>query len=514
MKNILLIGDSIRAGYDQYVKESLEGQANVFFPPENCRFAHYILRSFNLWIEDMNVDSFDVVHWNAGLWDTLRIYGDDCLTRYDDYIDTLNRIQSRIERLFPNAVSIFATSTPVRESGFITDYEMRYNADVERYNAAAIETLSKRGVIINDLYSLLKDVPDSYHSDQTHFYTAAATELIGTQVNSVICDALGIDKTTLIKPDATKFEVVGGGKNDSEMYIKRGNRYEKVLGILAMKYISDVDKEFIENKYHDTSKPFDPHQKFTYHGIIEEYSDGLDDEQMRAEIDRFYRESNGKDRALVKAKAFAFVLDNAKVSVSDKDYFPCLYNWGRPLDKPLIIKWIDELFEGIDGLNEQIEDWRAAGVADMWLDTCHVVPDWQDILSLGLTGMLERVRYYHGNSGELTKNQDAFFTSIEIEYEAILRLIDKIISYANEHKSEKTPLIVSALENIRYNPPKNTFEALMLMYVYFMCSESIDSYQVRSMGNGFDRALYKYYKSDIENGVFTRDDIKSFIVRE
>ena len=231
MKNVLLIGDSIRAGYDQYVKESLEGQANVFFPSENCRFAHYVLRSFNHWIEDMDVDSFDVIHWNAGLWDTLRIYGDDCLTRYDDYIDTLNRIQSRIEKLFPNAVSIFATSTPVRESGFIPDYEMRYNADIERYNAAAIETLSKRGVIINDLYALLKDTPDSYHSDQTHFYTAVATELIGTQVNSVICDALGIDKTTLIKPDATKFEVVGGGKNDSEMYIKRGNRYEKILGI-------------------------------------------------------------------------------------------------------------------------------------------------------------------------------------------------------------------------------------------------------------------------------------------
>ncbi len=41
MKNVLLIGDSIRAGYDKAVKKSLEGIANVYFPEENCRFASY-----------------------------------------------------------------------------------------------------------------------------------------------------------------------------------------------------------------------------------------------------------------------------------------------------------------------------------------------------------------------------------------------------------------------------------------------------------------------------------------
>ncbi len=278
-----------------------------------------------------------------------------------------------------------------------------------------------------------------------------------------------------------------------------------------MKYICDADRKFIENKYHDTSKPFDPHQKFTYHGTVTEYSDGLDDVQMEAAVSKMHAEGVGRDRAIVKAEAFAFVLDNARIHVSDKDYFPCIYNWGRPLDKPMIIKWIDELFESIDGLNEQVQDYRESGVADMWLDTCHVVPDWQDILALGFTGMLERVRFYHENSGDLTAKQDAFFTSIEIEYEAILRLIDRMIEYAENHKNEKTPLTLNALKSIRRQAPKNTFEVLMLMYVYFMCSESIDSYQVRSMGNGFDRALYPYYKNDIEGGLFTAEQIKSFI---
>jgi len=281
-----------------------------------------------------------------------------------------------------------------------------------------------------------------------------------------------------------------------------------------MKYISADDRAFIENKYHDTTKPFDPHRRFYYHGTITEYSDGLDDEEMRKELDRIYEEGKGKDRALVKAEAFAFVLDNARVNVSGKDYFPCIYNWCNPLEDALIARWRSELFNSIDGLMEQKTDYLNCGAAVMWLDTCHVVPDWQDILGLGFKGLLDRVKDYHQrfkDEGSLNEKEDAFFASMEIEYAAILRLIDKIIKYAKEHKNEKTKLIVSALEGIRQRPPENSFEVLMLMYMYFICSESIDSYQVRSLGNGFDRALYKYYKNDIESGLFTREEIKKFI---
>ena len=231
MKKILLIGDSIRIGYDLYVKKSFENTAEVFYPNENCRFAQYILRYLHCWKEDLGIDTVDAIHWNAGLWDTLKVYGDDCLTRIDTYVDTIERIQKRIEFLFPNAVSIFATSTPVLEDGFIKDFEMRYNADVERYNAAACDVLSKRGVVINDLYTLLKDVPENYHSDQTHFYTADATELIGSAVNGVLCDALHIDGTLLTLLDKAEFDQSATGKNDKELFIKKGNFYEKVEGI-------------------------------------------------------------------------------------------------------------------------------------------------------------------------------------------------------------------------------------------------------------------------------------------
>lgn len=227
MKKIFLIGDSIRSGYDRYVKESMAKVAEVYYPGENCRFSEYILRYIHMWKDGLHLDNVDAVHWNAGHWDSLRIYGDGNLTRLDVYAENIERIAKRINFLFPGVKQIFATSTPVIESGFIEDYEMRYNADVEKFNDAAKEVLTKHGVIINDLYELLKDKPDSLHSDQTHYYTADATELIGSQVNYVLCKALDIDESLLIKPNKEDFAITCY-KNDNQMYVKKGNLYEPI----------------------------------------------------------------------------------------------------------------------------------------------------------------------------------------------------------------------------------------------------------------------------------------------
>ncbi|MBR5308961.1 MAG: hypothetical protein IKU43_09330 [Clostridia bacterium] len=281
-----------------------------------------------------------------------------------------------------------------------------------------------------------------------------------------------------------------------------------------MKYISDIDRSFIENKYHLQSEPFNPLSRFAYHGVMCDYTEGLDDSQMRAALSELYEKTRGEDHALIKAKAFAFVLDNAKIAIDEHDYFPCLYNWGRPLDGIFINRWQKELFESIPGLCEEIDDFKSSGIAEMWLDTNHVVPDWRDILSLGFAGLLERAQSYHEKyrlEGSLDEKQEAFFSSIEIEYEAILRFVKRLYDYASSHPTEKSELIKKSLDTIYRGKPQNTFETLMLMYIYFLLSESVDSFQVRSMGHGIDRTLWKYYKNDIKNGTFTRDEIKGFL---
>ncbi|MBO5761465.1 MAG: hypothetical protein J6S53_07985, partial [Lentisphaeria bacterium] len=73
MKNLLLLGDSIRMGYDSYVQEKLAGRMNVFFPEENCRFAQYTLRTLSDWKGQLSLPEIQVVHWNNGLWDVLHL---------------------------------------------------------------------------------------------------------------------------------------------------------------------------------------------------------------------------------------------------------------------------------------------------------------------------------------------------------------------------------------------------------------------------------------------------------
>lgn len=198
MKKIILIGDSIRQGYDKYVKEALKGIADVSYPGENCRFSTYILRNLIIWKRELEWgDDVDLVHWNAGLWDCLVMVDGEKLVPLEVYKENIDRICRQIKMLFPKAKMIFATSTPCIERLFADRDCKRKNSDTEMYNAAACEIVKKHGGEINDLYELMKDVPEAYHSDLTHFYTKEATELMTGKVLSVIENALDIKANVL-----------------------------------------------------------------------------------------------------------------------------------------------------------------------------------------------------------------------------------------------------------------------------------------------------------------------------
>lgn len=193
MKNIFLIGDSIRfgaynvteynnlsPGYGIYVKEKLEGIANVYAPAENCRFAQFTLRFLHKWAKEAPAEKIDIVHWNNGLWDALRLFGDEPLTPIDVYGDMLRRVYKRIRLLFPNAKVIFALSTSVIEEWANPDF-IRYNHEIEAYNKKAMEVMNELGVEVNDLYSISKTFDNSLHSDWVHF---------GEEGSRVLADAV------------------------------------------------------------------------------------------------------------------------------------------------------------------------------------------------------------------------------------------------------------------------------------------------------------------------------------
>lgn len=213
MKKVFLIGDSIRMGYDKYVKEALGGAAEVYYPEENSRFAEYVLRYAHTWKNNLGMgNDVDLVHWNAGLWDVLELFGDGPLTPIDCYAQFIKRIDKRLRFLFPKAKIVFATSTPVIE-GVAKEF-IRHNNTIDSYNKKAIEALEGTDTVINDLYTLAKGLPESYHSDATHYNTPEATEIIGGRVISLICAQLGIEASEVnienFEPEKYTADNIGG----------------------------------------------------------------------------------------------------------------------------------------------------------------------------------------------------------------------------------------------------------------------------------------------------------------
>ena len=197
MKKVLLIGDSIRMGYCNYVKEALKDTAEVVYPGDNCRFAQYVLRHLESWRTELQLDeSLEVVHWNAGLWDTLRNFDEDVLTPPEVYREFINRCCKKIKRFFPNAKVIFATSTPVLEHKFSKD-SYRLNKDVREFNQIAIEECLKYGFEINDLYAVAEKFPEEYYSDCTHLRTENGTKFMTEAVCKSVLKALEIDFDTV-----------------------------------------------------------------------------------------------------------------------------------------------------------------------------------------------------------------------------------------------------------------------------------------------------------------------------
>ena len=158
MKSVILIGDSIRMGYQTYVERLLADFATVWGPEKNGETSQNILNNLEEWVISRDAD---IIHINAGLHDIKRQYGAmrgaaDNLVPAETYRKNVDKIFGTIKKSKPDAKLIWATTTPVNyhwhheQKGFD-----RYEEDVENYNLVALELARKHSVEINDLYRLV-----------------------------------------------------------------------------------------------------------------------------------------------------------------------------------------------------------------------------------------------------------------------------------------------------------------------------------------------------------------------
>lgn len=167
--NVLLIGDSIRGFYQDEVKTLLGDDYNVYTPGENCKFSAYILNSLRFWLEKLPVP--DIIHFNAGLWDTAILYREDgCFIGVDEYVGYMKKVVRILKNT--GATVIFATTTPVSDDKCDFPGPMppaHRNSDIMQYNSAILKAFEDENIIINDLFSLMyKDKENYLRDDKIH----------------------------------------------------------------------------------------------------------------------------------------------------------------------------------------------------------------------------------------------------------------------------------------------------------------------------------------------------------
>ena len=160
MKKVMLIGDSIRLSYQEQTEKLLAGKADVWGPEDNCRFAKYTLWNCGAWFEMAGRP--EIVHWNNGIWDMYKVTSDGLVfTSLDEYIKTLERVF--YEWKMRNLSVIWASTTAVNPNPVID------TRTIDRYNAAAAEFMSGKGVLIMDLNSVIKkDMVNYLAEDAIH----------------------------------------------------------------------------------------------------------------------------------------------------------------------------------------------------------------------------------------------------------------------------------------------------------------------------------------------------------
>lgn len=181
MKSVVLIGDSIRMGYEEAVKLHLADAASIWTPKQNGGNSANVLKNLDDWAISQKPD---VVHINCGLHDLRKEFdAEESAIPLPQYTDNVRSILTRLKNE-TSAKVLFALTTPVNEKwhherkGFD-----RFEADVDAYNKAASSVAQELDVEIDDLFKVVMDAgrDDIMSQDGVH-YTDEGYRVLGKAV--------------------------------------------------------------------------------------------------------------------------------------------------------------------------------------------------------------------------------------------------------------------------------------------------------------------------------------------
>ena len=275
--------------------------------------------------------------------------------------------------------------------------------------------------------------------------------------------------------------------------LRKPEKYDKIVIINkvedCMKNSFENVREFLETQFSDTK-------------WIED--SGLSEECLKKGVEKIENENSSK--ALIKAKTFEFIVQNGQIAVDKFDIFQDKLNGAKILlfqrngwEKSVIAKFLKEE-------NKKIQTaWRDCGSFTAHSDFGHTSPNTEALLKYGFSGLIHKISQYEEKS-DLSQKQKDFYLSCKIVLGAMQTVAMRLAEAVKPYNSANA----EALINISKRAPQNSYEAMQLIVLYFFMHEYVCGTRVRTLGR-VDKELYPFYKKDIENGVFTKSEIKEML---
>ena len=171
LPRVFLVGDSICNGYQEKVRELLDGKMNVsYWISSYCVTSPGYLRLLDFYLDEAK---YDVVHFNNGLH--------SLQTAEEDYEKGLRAALAMIRAKQPGAKIIWATSTPLK------DPERTEKA--KRLNAFAAKVISEfEDIEVDDLFSEMDPLDrETNWGDTYHFVPEVQASQAKIVVRSIEC---------------------------------------------------------------------------------------------------------------------------------------------------------------------------------------------------------------------------------------------------------------------------------------------------------------------------------------
>lgn len=207
-------------------------------------------------------------------------------------------------------------------------------------------------------------------------------------------------------------------------------------------------------------------------------------------------------RTLIRARSFELIASKGRIAVDREDLFQDKLE-GTGILRRQRMRWAQQVQEQYMAReNEEMNcAWFELGAYRGNADYSHTSPNTRLMLQIGLVGLLERVEQAAGREGLSRKQQD-FYQSCAIMLRAVMTLARRLAAAIEPYNAA----CAAALRAIARDRPRDMYQAMQLVILYFFVHDSIIGTRIRTLGR-LDVMLEPFWQNDLAEGRYTKEDM-------